>query len=191
MTSARHSGEHTYELIRLSASALIHQRGFEAMSMRQLAEQAGIQAGSLYRYFPSKHCLLFELLCDYFDDLLCAWYEARPRGAAAEQALAAFVDNHLVWHAQRGQQGGLIDPGEARSLAAPEQLRVQQLAQSYAQELRQIIASGVRQGCFHCDDVPLVSDAILALLNTAGRGRTDAVIEQCASYRSMVFKLVR
>ena len=95
----REVGEHTYELIRLSASALIHQRGFEAMSMRQLAEQAGIQAGSLYRYFPSKHCLLFELLCDYFDDLLCAWYEARPRGAAAEQALAAFVDNHLVWPA--------------------------------------------------------------------------------------------
>lgn len=191
MTSARHNGEHTYELIRLSAFELIRQRGFEAMSMRQLAEQAGIQAGSLYRYFPSKHCLLFELLCDYFEDLLSAWCEARPRGTSAEQSLAAFVENHLVWHAQRGQQGGLIDPGEARSLAGPDKLRVQQLAQSYAQELRQIISSGVRQGSFYSDDVHFVSDAILVLLNTAGRGRTEAVIEQCASYRAMVFKLLR
>ncbi|CAD5107068.1 TetR/AcrR family transcriptional regulator [Zestomonas carbonaria] len=182
-------GGHTYELIRRSAFWLIGQRGFEAMSMRQLAETVGIQAGSLYRYFPSKHSLLFELICEYYEDLLASWQETRPRSATVEAELAAFVDHHLDWHRQRRGQGALIDPGEARSLEDSERARVRQLGQGYAGELRRIIDDGVRQGSFRADDPALLGQAILALLDAAWREQTN--VGSHAHYRALALKLLR
>ena len=42
-------GARTEEAIRQAAIALIAERGFEAMTLRQLAERVGVQPGSIYR----------------------------------------------------------------------------------------------------------------------------------------------
>lgn len=44
--------------IRRAASRLVAERGLEAVQMQEIAQQAGVALGTLYRYYPSKHHLL-------------------------------------------------------------------------------------------------------------------------------------
>jgi AcrR family transcriptional regulator len=45
-------------------------RGFEATTIRDLADAAGITAGNLYRYFESKDSMIHEIPGDFSDRLL-------------------------------------------------------------------------------------------------------------------------
>src|SRR6476646_1812934 len=47
--------------------ALASQGGFDAVQMRTVAEQADVELGTLYRYFPSKIPLLVSALAREFD----------------------------------------------------------------------------------------------------------------------------
>jgi AcrR family transcriptional regulator len=48
-----------------TAMRLIAARGFEATTLRDIAKDAGVSVGLLYRYFPSKHAVVLAL----YDDL--------------------------------------------------------------------------------------------------------------------------
>ena len=56
------NGPKTMEAIRKAGLRLIHSQGYEAMSLRQLAAEVGIQAGSLYNHITTKQDLLFDLI---------------------------------------------------------------------------------------------------------------------------------
>ena len=58
--TAGSDGEKTEVAIRDAAVDLIARHGYEAVSMRQLAAEVGVQAAALYRYFPTprKICCL-------------------------------------------------------------------------------------------------------------------------------------
>jgi AcrR family transcriptional regulator len=58
-------GEETRERLYDAAIALIAERGFEAATLRDVAARAGVSAGLLYRYFPSKRAVVLAL----YDDL--------------------------------------------------------------------------------------------------------------------------
>jgi AcrR family transcriptional regulator len=61
-------------------------RGFEATTMRDVAEAAGTGAASLYRYFPSKAALLTEILGGFSTPLLESFREV---AAVADDPVAA------------------------------------------------------------------------------------------------------
>ena len=56
------NGERTEAALRRAAQSLIARHGYEAVSMRALAAEVGVQAAALYRYFPTKQDLLFDIL---------------------------------------------------------------------------------------------------------------------------------
>lgn len=79
------------------AAALFLERGYEATSLRQLADEVGMKAGSLYYHFASKEELLtailergIEVMHDAFD-----FAERDHGGAPAAERLAAHVRAHL------------------------------------------------------------------------------------------------
>lgn len=57
------------ELILKTARDLIGEKGIDAVSMREIAQTAGIQIGSLYQYFPGKSTLLLTIMNQYYDSL--------------------------------------------------------------------------------------------------------------------------
>ncbi|WP_236240532.1 TetR family transcriptional regulator [Streptomyces sp. CC228A] len=66
----------------LQASAGLAARGgFDAVQMREVAEEAGVALGTLYRYFPSKVHLLVATMQDQLD-ALHATLRKRPPGGA-------------------------------------------------------------------------------------------------------------
>lgn len=52
-----------------AATRLIRQRGYEATTLRDIAERAGVSVGLLYRYYPSKRAIVLAL----YDELSAAY----------------------------------------------------------------------------------------------------------------------
>jgi AcrR family transcriptional regulator len=52
--------EETRQRILSAALKLFHDRGFEAATMRDIAEEAGVATGAAYYYFPSKDAIVME-----------------------------------------------------------------------------------------------------------------------------------
>ena len=56
---------------------LFAERGYAAVSMRQIASKVGLQVGALYNYFPDKQAILSELLINHMENLLQTWHKQK------------------------------------------------------------------------------------------------------------------
>ena len=65
------------------------QRGPEATTMRDIADVAGIPAGNLYRYFPSKDAMVTAVLSEFSDRLLDAYTDVLGAGSPVVETLEA------------------------------------------------------------------------------------------------------
>jgi AcrR family transcriptional regulator len=155
-------GEKTEASIRAAAAMLIARHGYEAMSMRQLAEEVGVQAAALYRYFPTKEDLLFTLMREHMQDLAIAWDAARPATLDPAARLAAYVANHIRFHVSR-RHSTHVSNMELRSLSREKLSAILKLRAAYEKELRSILRDGAEQGVFAVDDVGLTAMAIIQM----------------------------
>lgn len=55
------------DLIVEATRRLVGQRGSDAVSVREIAAEAGVSVGSLYQYFPDKNAILRRLIRAYID----------------------------------------------------------------------------------------------------------------------------
>jgi len=165
-------GARTEEAIRAAAIELIAARGFEAMTLRELAERVGVQPGSIYRYFPSKSQLLVELLVEHLEFLLRQWERERPATDDPAELLRAFVDFHIRSHTLRRREVFVANM-ELRSLAPADYRRVVALRRRYEDILTGILREGIRAGAFHLPDARVATFAILAMLTGVGNWYKD------------------
>lgn len=156
-------GGKTEAAIREAAINLIARFGYEAVSMRQLAAEVGVQAAALYRYFPNKEDLLFTLMREHMEDLLKGWDQARPAVADPQARLAAFVRNHIRFHVVR-RHSTHVSNMELRSLSRDNLSHILRLRGGYEKELRQILREGADSGAFRIDDVGLTAIAIIQMI---------------------------
>jgi AcrR family transcriptional regulator len=179
-------GARTEELIRKTAISLIAIHGFEAMTLRQLAEQVGVQAGSIYRYFPSKGKLLAALQTEHLEFLLSQWQEELSslqrendwRGGAPKARvllqLRCFVAFHIRYHTLRRQEVFVANM-ELRSLEPGDYKLVVGLRRRYEKILQGILSEGALQGVFRVglaltrqSEIKVTSFALLAMLTGVG-----------------------
>ena len=160
-------GTRTAEAIREAAIDLIAARGFEAMTLRELAERVGIQPGSIYRYFPSKAQLLVALLVEHLEFLLEHWSQEQPADADPVERLAAFVAFHIRSHTLRRREVFVANM-ELRSLAPADYRKVVGLRRRYENVLTAILRDGLEQGLFRIPDARIATFAILAMLTGVG-----------------------
>lgn len=170
--TAGSDGARTHEAIRQAAIALIAERGFEAMTLRELAGRVGLQPGSLYRYFPSKNRMLVELMIEHLQFLLDGWQREQPHGADPRERLCAFVDFHIRSHTLRRREVFVANM-ELRSLAAPDRRRVVALRRRYEDLLETILRDGLDGGAFRVPDARIAAFAVLAMLTGVGTWFND------------------
>lgn len=161
--TAGSDGEKTEAAIREAATSLIARYGYEAVSMRQLAAQVGVQPAALYRYFQTKEDLLYSLLSDHMQALLASWDDKRPNVPSPTARLAAFVDNHIRFHVAR-RHDTHISNMELRSLSPEKLTHILRLRSAYEKELRQILRDGADQHLFIIEDVTLTAMAIIQMV---------------------------
>jgi AcrR family transcriptional regulator len=122
-------------------------RGFEATTMRDIADAAGLTASNLYRYFESKDSMLVEILGDFSDQLLTAYKEVIGAEASMTETLDA-----ILWLLQRAsyQFGPEIEmlQGFSRLVDLGLSQHYEQGARARLVLLAQLIETGVATGEF-------------------------------------------
>src|SRR3954463_10348686 len=156
-------GPKTMEAIRKAGLRLIFEHGYEAMSLRQLAAEVGIQAGSLYNHISTKQELLFDLIQDHINELLHQLDRALDGKQAPEERLRAFVAFHVTYHMTRKREV-FIANSELRSLEPKNYEAIVALRGAYEQRLAAILAEGASEGVFEVADIQVATFAIIALL---------------------------
>lgn len=80
VTATRRKGSQTRADIQQAALSLFTERGYDATSMREIAEQLGVTKAALYYHFDSKEAIILSLFQDHMralDDLL-DWAAHQP-----------------------------------------------------------------------------------------------------------------
>jgi AcrR family transcriptional regulator len=82
--------EQTRQLIADTARALFAKRGFDAVTVAEIARAADVSEATVFNYFPTKEDLVYGRLESFEDELLSAVRDRAP-GESALQAFGRFV----------------------------------------------------------------------------------------------------
>ncbi|MGW0809422.1 TetR/AcrR family transcriptional regulator [Nonomuraea sp. NPDC002799] len=89
-TSSGPASERRDHLVKLAAE-LFARKGFQATTVREIADEAGILSGSLYHHFDSKETIVDEVLSTFLDDLIARYRTAVDSSADARAVLSEMV----------------------------------------------------------------------------------------------------
>jgi TetR/AcrR family transcriptional regulator, cholesterol catabolism regulator len=84
------ASERREHLVKLAAE-LFAQKGFQATTVREIADEAGILSGSLYHHFDSKESIVDEILSNFFDELMAANKATIEKGADPRETISELV----------------------------------------------------------------------------------------------------
>lgn len=156
-------GAETEKAIRKAAIELIAKHGFEAMTLRDLAEHVGLQPGSIYRYIATKDQLLVDIMAEHMEALLAAWRKWDDAQADPRARLESFVEFHIRYHFER-QKEVLIANLELRSLTPDARRAAVALRKAYENELCTILDAGMTAHLFPRIDSGVATYAIISML---------------------------
>ena len=141
---------------------LFAERGYAAVSMRQIATKVGLQVGALYNYFPDKQTILSELLINHMENLLQSWHNQKlPE--KPDKLLEFFVDFHIEYHLNRPEEV-FIAYMELRNLNPDNFKKIEKLRNKYELILIKILSDGVNKNLFRCEETKIASLAIIGML---------------------------
>jgi len=163
MSDASARSRDTAAVIRAAALGLIAAKGYAAVSMREIAEAAGIRQGGIYNHFAAKQDILRALMVDHMEALIAAWDARTDRSDAPTDALDAFVRFHIGYHFTR-PEAVLVAYMELRSLEPENFAAVEALRDRYERTLREILARGAAEGVFALRDPAVETRALIAML---------------------------
>lgn len=88
------ASERREHLVRLAAE-LFAEKGFQATTVRNIADEAGILSGSLYHHFDSKESIVDEILTGFYNEIMAAYRavldkDMNPRDTVAGLVRVAF-----------------------------------------------------------------------------------------------------
>lgn len=149
--------------LRDAALRLFARHGYAAVSMRQIAQEVGVQAGALYQYIDDKQGLLFELMRNHMEELLEAWEAIGPAPRGAPERLEQFARFHIRFHAARAD-AVFVSYMELRNLSEAHFAQIEALRRRYETELETILHAGQAEGSMALPDTKLAAMALIAML---------------------------
>jgi AcrR family transcriptional regulator len=141
--------QRTRQLLSETARRLFSERGFEQVSIAEIAREAEVSEQTVFNYFPSKEDLVYSGL-ETFEDQLLAAIRERPPGETVIAAFGNFIlePRGLLAATDDGAASELI--AVTRMIAGSPALlaREQQILARYTDTLAQLIAeeTGSRAG---------------------------------------------
>jgi AcrR family transcriptional regulator len=135
----------TRQLLAETARRLFAERGFENVSVVEIARAADVSEATVFNYFPTKEDLVYVGLEAFESELLRAVRE-RPPGEAVIDALGRFARARGGLRAPRDEQSARELLAVGRMIAASPALlaREEQIFARYTRALARLIADEVR-----------------------------------------------
>jgi AcrR family transcriptional regulator len=149
------------EAIVAAARALAAERGMAAVQIAPVAARAGIAAGTVYRYFPSKTELVAAVMATVSERELAATRAAADAAPGPLSALAAAVTTFAAraLHQRRLAWAVIAEPVDAEIDALRLSYR-----EALTAELEQRLAAAVRAGHVPEQDARLTAPALVGAL---------------------------
>ncbi|GAB3298546.1 TetR/AcrR family transcriptional regulator [Hymenobacter humi] len=148
-----------------TATALFRARGFAATSMRELATELGLEAGSLYSHIKSKeeilHRVCFGLAEEFFAGFAAATLDS---AAPIATQLRLAIEAH-VRVLTRDSAASAVFLHEWRHLSEPARTEFLALRDRYEAAFRKLIQDGIAAGELHAPDAAFATLTLLASLN--------------------------
>lgn len=187
-------GEGTERLLRSHGIKLIAKHGFEAMSLRMLAKEVGIQAGSLYNYISNKQEFLYTLMSAVIEDLNLEMAAAMEKLSDPREKLCAFIRVHIDFHTRRKDEV-FVGNMELRSLDGDNLKAILNLRRNYELQLDRILAEGLAAGVFHCRNPKITRLAMIAMLtqvaNWYDKRGPNTIAELTQEYTYLAFAMLK
>ena len=123
------------------AAQIFNDKGYEATSIQEIAEEVGILKGSLYYYIDTKEDLLFGVIQEAYDAALGVIEELDQHEGSALEMIEALVRRHAeVFAATRLQSSVFFR--EFRALSEQRQKTIREAADVY----NRFVVSQIRRG---------------------------------------------
>jgi len=140
-----------------------NQKGFQAMSMRDLCQETGISLGALYAYFAGKDDLLTMLQTQRRAFVRRMMEKEIQKHETPVDQLRAMIRTHLFL-SETLQPWFYFSFMEAKNLEPKEKKEAIESDRYTENLLETILARGQDQGCFHQLDIGLTAEVIKAML---------------------------
>ena len=152
----------------LAAASVFADKGYHGASTRDIAEQMGIQQGSLYYYFKSKEDAL-ERVCLYGIEDYVTRMEATARSDQPFEAkLLATLTSHLGSYREKNE-ALKVHNSERLYLPAEKREKLKALGSHYRQLLEDMFESGISSGALRPGvDAHFAAQSVIGLCNAWG-----------------------
>lgn len=148
------------------AARIFSEKGYEATSIQEIAEEVGILKGSLYYYIETKEDLLFGVIKAAYDAALGVVRELERRDGSALELIEALVYRHAEVFAATQVQSSVFFK-EFRALSDDRQKEIREAGDIYSRFLRSQIRRG--QGAGEIDpgiNPRLAAIGIIGMMNS-------------------------
>ena len=135
------------EAIATAAVRLFGGRGYNGTTMRDLAQEVGLLAGSLYAHIDSKETLLAEIVQSGFEVFLTMARRLETSSDRPEVKLRAAIVAHMALVAENPERTLMI-LHQWRFLSDPNRKKAIAMRRSYAQTFMKIVEDGKTSGAF-------------------------------------------
>jgi AcrR family transcriptional regulator len=143
------------------AARLFREKGYSASSMRDLAEEVGVEAASLYNHISSKSEILQEIcfkVANKFMSHIEGIDNSDMDSIAKTEAILRFHVQQMIHHYEEVY----VSDREWKHLIDPYLSNYQNQRRTYRQRMAQIIEDGIRKGEMKAIDAPT---AVLIMLH--------------------------
>ena len=159
---------------------LFSERGYEAVTLRDICEEAHVSKGAIYHHFASKEALLAEIIVSALQLLLDHIERPNRDGQTASDCLRGFIISQADFF-ETHTAGFRVAMARFASVSdAKAQSRIDGLRRTYVRFVRALFANGIAAGEFTDVDVRAATRMVLAILYWLARwyepgGSTRAV----------------
>ena len=143
--------------------AAVRERGFGALTMKDVADRLGLVKGNLYYYFKNKQELLYHCHIKCMEVSLKALEEAERSRAAPSERLRTLLVRHIRGISDEAYGAVLLTDLESLTLA--QRRKYVALRDRFEQGVRALIKAGIARGEFRRQDPRIAGFALLGAIN--------------------------
>nr|WSW70487.1 TetR/AcrR family transcriptional regulator [Streptomyces sp. NBC_00995] len=174
-----------------AAAGVFAAQGYNATTVRRIADEAGMLAGSLYYHFDSKESMLDEILSAFLDELWAAYDTVLAAGLGPREAIGALVTQSFRQIDRHGPAVSIYQRESRHLSAQPRFAYLSDSQPKFENAWLRTLERGVAEHAFRGDlDVRLVyrfvRDTVWVAASWYRPGGTHSPEEIARQYLSMV-----
>lgn len=166
---------------------LIHEKGYKATTMRDIAEKLNFKVANVYNYIGSKQELLETYLFDISNEFLESIELIMESSYAPEEKLRLIISVHVQMISKKPYELSLL-VNEWRNLDEPKRGELIYLKMKYNKKVREIIITGMEQGKLRTMDPDIATLSFLSALRWLYDKFTDKSNEHSKANRIEIEK---